>query len=52
MPWWGWVLVGWGVASVVTAPIIGKLLKRNRLRVEDEEQFWKDQVRRSAARWN
>jgi hypothetical protein len=52
MPWWGWALLGWVVVSVPVAVILGKLLKRSRERVEAEEEFWKDQTRRSVARWN
>jgi hypothetical protein len=52
MPVWAWVLVGWVVVAVPTAIILGRLLKRNRERTQIEEEFWKDQTRRSRSRWN
>lgn len=52
MAWWAKALIGWGVLSAVVAVPIGKLLKRSRERVEAEEEFWKDQQRRSVSRWN
>jgi hypothetical protein len=50
--WWQWVLIAWPIASVATAVPLGKLLKRNRERMEAEEEFWKDQKRRSVSKWN
>ena len=50
--WWGWLLIAWPIAGVIVAVPLGKLLKRARLQMEAEEEFWKDQTRRSRSRWN